>query len=67
MCQCALSPDAGPETDAATDPVLHGLSLPEGVDAAPAGHEEVLLRRQNQPRQGLWPIHTYSVVLYFCV
>ena len=47
---CSTDPSSA--TDAPIDPVLHGLPVPEGVGQTPAGHEEVLLRCQNQPRQG---------------
>ena len=49
MC---VFPDPSAAIDSEADQVLHSLSLPEGLGQTTAGHEEILLRRQNQPRQG---------------
>ena len=58
--------DSSAASDSTSDQVLHGHALPAGVVQAAAGHEEVLIWCENQPRQGEDPWHTATVTLFLC-
>ena len=53
--------DSSAASDSTSHQVLHGHALPAGVVQAAAGHEEVRIWRENQPRQGQDHWHTATV------